>query len=97
MKPDGSNVTLTSTFVGGGLFRASYTVPKTGPIGTYAILAKAHVANVQDASALATFEVKLSWLSSQGPAVATAAIALTGATAIAAIIWRKGVFRNKID
>jgi hypothetical protein len=97
MRPDGSNATLTSTFVGGGLFRASYTVPKTGPIGTYAILAKAHVANVQDASALATFEVKLSWLSSQGPAVATAAIALTGATAVAAIVWRKGVFRNRID
>ena len=96
-KPDGSNATLTSSFVGGGLFKAAYTIPKAGPIGTYAILAKAHVANVQDASALATFEVKLSWLSSQGPAVITAAIALTGATAVAAIVWRTGIFRKKID
>jgi hypothetical protein len=97
MRPDGSNVTLINTFVGSGVFRAAYTVPKAGPIGTYAIVARAHVANVEDASALATFEVKLSWLSAQGPALMTAAIALTGATAIAAIIWRKGVFRNKID
>jgi len=96
-KPDGSNTTLSTSFVGGGLFSSSYTVPKTGPIGTYAIVAKAHVANTQDASALATFEVKPTWLSTQGPAMTTAAVAFTGAAAVAAIVWRKGVFRNKID
>jgi len=94
-RPDGSNVTLTSTFVGGGLFRATYTVPKPGPIGTYAIVAKAHVINVQDASALTTFEVKPTWLSTQGPVLTTAAVALTGAVAVAAVVWRRGIFRTK--
>jgi hypothetical protein len=96
-RPDGSNLTLTSTLVGSGLFRAAYTVPKSGPIGTYAIVVKAHVTNVQAASALATFEVKPSWLSSQAPALTTAAVALTGAIGVATIVWRKSIFRNKID
>jgi hypothetical protein len=96
-KPDGSNTTLTNTFIGGGLFRAAYTIPKAGPIGTYAIVAKAHVANVQDASALTTFEVKPTWLSAQGPALTTTAVALTGAVAFAAVVWRRGIFRSKIE
>ncbi len=97
MRPDGSNTTLTNTFIGGGLFRAAYTIPKAGPIGTYAIIAKAHVASAQDVSVLTTFEVKPTWLSTQGPALVTTAIALTGAMAVMGISWRKGIFRNKID
>src|SRR3989441_13167766 len=46
-KPDGSNATLTSTFIGGGMFRSTYTIPSTGQIGTYALVAKGHVANAQ--------------------------------------------------
>lgn len=97
MKPDGSNVTLASTFVGSGLFKATYTIPSAGPIGTYAIVAKAHVANVQDASALTTFEVKPTWLSAQAPALTTTAVALAGMVAIAAAVWRRGMLRSKID
>ena len=97
MRPDGSNLTLASVFVGSGLFKATYTIPTAGPIGTYAIIAKAHVMNVQDTSALATFEVKTSWLASQGTTVTTAAVAVTGLGAVAAIVWRRGVFRNKVD
>src|SRR5205807_9801324 len=93
----GSNVTLTNTFVGGGLFRTAYAVPKAGPIGTYAIVAKAHVANVQDGSALTTFEVKPTWLSTQTPTLAATATALTGAVSVVAIGWKKGFFRSKID
>jgi len=96
-KPDGSNVTLANTFIGGGMFRSSYTVPATGPIGTYAVVAKGHVANVQDASALTTFEVKPTWLSAQTPALTTTAAALTGVVAIAAVMWKKGLFRGRID
>jgi len=94
-RPDGSNATLSDTFVGGGLFKTTYTVPKTGPIGTYAIVAKAHVVNVNDVSALTTFEVKPTWLSAQTPALTTTAVALTGAVAVAAVVWRKGIFRTK--
>jgi YVTN family beta-propeller protein len=93
--PDGSNVTLSNVFVGGGLFKATYTVPKAGPIGTYAIVAKAHVANVQDASALTAFEVKPTWLSAQGSGLTATALALTGVVAVTALVWRKGVFRTK--
>jgi hypothetical protein len=95
-RPDGSNVTLTTTFIGGGIFKSKYAIPTSGPIGTYAIVAKAHVANAQDASALATFEVKPSWLSAQGPALTATAVALTGVIGVAAVGWRRGFFRTKI-
>ena len=96
-RPDGSNVTITTTFVGGGMFRSAYTVPTTGPIGTYAVVANAHVVDVQDASALTTFEVKPTWLSAQAPALTTTAIALTGALAVGAVVWKRGIFRSKLD
>jgi hypothetical protein len=96
-KPDGSNVTLANTFVGGGMFKSTYPIPTAGPIGTYAIVANAHVTNVQDESALTTFEVKPTWLAAQGPALTATAIALTGAVAIAGVAWRSGIFRSKID
>jgi hypothetical protein len=96
-RPDGSNVTLANTFVGGGMFKSTYSIPTAGPVGTYAIVAKAHVANVQDVSALTTFEVKPTWLTAQGPALTATAVALTGAVAIAGVVWRRGIFRSKID
>lgn len=97
MRPDGSNITLASTFVGSGLFKATYAIPTAGPIGTYAIVAKVHVVNVRDATSLSTFEVKLTWLSAQGPATttATATAALTGTVALAALVWRKNFLRGK--
>ena len=94
-RPDASVVTLNNTFIGAGLFKAVYTIPKTGPTGTYSIVAKAHVANVQDGSALAIFEVKPTWLSAQGPTITMATVALTGVAAISAVIWRMGIFKTK--
>jgi len=96
MRPDGSNTSLTSIFIGGGLFKTTYTIPSTGTIGTYSIVARAHVINVRDTAVLTTFEVKLAWLSAQGPALTTAAVAtaLTGMIALVAVVWRKG-FRSK--
>ncbi len=96
-RPDGSNISLGDTFIGGGLFRATFTIPKTGPIGTYAVVAKAHIANVQDASALTTFEVKPTWLTTQTTTLTATAVGLTGAVAIVAIGWRKGFLRSKTD
>ena len=96
-RPDGSNVTLTTAFVGAGMFRSAYTVPTTGPVGTYAVVAKAHVADVQDASALTTFEVKPTWLIAQAPALTTTAVALTGALAVGAVVWKRGIFRSRLD
>lgn len=96
-KPDGTNSTLSNTFIGGGLFQATYAIPRSGPTGTFAIVAKAHVANSEDVSALATFEVKQTWLSAQGPALAATGVAITGAVAVAGVLCRKGVLRSKID
>lgn len=92
MRPDGVNATLAANFVGSGLFKTTYTVQKTGPIGTYAIVAKAHTVNVQNVWALATFEVKQTWLAAQGPALMTTTMAITGVAAIVAVgvVWRKG-------
>jgi hypothetical protein len=99
LKPDGSNATLPSAFIGSGLFRATYTIPGNGPIGTYSIVARAHAPNAPDTTALTTFEVKLTWLSAQGPAVktATVAVALTSMVALATALWRKNFFRTKIS
>jgi len=55
------------------------------------------VADVQDASALTTFEVKPTWLSAQAPALTTTAVALTGALAVGAVVWKRGIFRSKLD
>jgi len=96
-KPDGSNVSITNTFVGGGMFKSTYKIPTTGPTGTYAVVAKAHVANVQNTSALTTFEVKPTWLSAQGPVLTATAVGLTEAFAVGAVLWRKGIFRSKTD
>jgi hypothetical protein len=94
--PNGTKISLNPIAKSTGLFAASYSIPKVGPLGTYVLVATASSGGTAG-SALQTFEVKLSWLSSQAPALTTAAIALTGAIGVAAIVWRKGVFRNKID
>jgi hypothetical protein len=96
-RPDGSTATLSSAFVGGGLFKTNYTIPAAGPVGTYVVRARAHVANVQDVSTLTTFEVKPTWLSAQGPALTVTGVALTGAVAIATVVWTKRIGRTRID
>jgi len=95
IKPGNNNASLTLTFVTMGLYKATYTVPSTGPIlGTYAIVVKAHQAGSGDAQSLTTFEVKLLWLASQGKNI-TAGIAITGLVGVAAVAWQKGYFRRK--
>ena len=96
-KPDGSVITLNNTFVGAGMFKSTYKIPTSGSIGTYALFAKAHVENAEDMSALAAFEVKPTWLSSQGPALATTGAALTGLVAVAAVLWRKASSRTRMS
>jgi hypothetical protein len=97
MRPDGVNATLATGFVGSGLFKTTYVVQKTGPIGTYAIVAKAHAANVQDVWALATFEVKQTWLAAQGPGLMTTTVAITGIAGVIAVgvVWRRGTLSRR--
>jgi hypothetical protein len=94
IKPDGSNISLTVKGVSGGLFMAIYAIPKTGPIGTYALLATAQGPNSAHGTALHTFEVKPSWLSSNGQQIASAAGAI-GAIGIVAFAWKRGYLRHR--
>jgi YD repeat-containing protein len=88
--PNGTTRTLTMSSVGPGLFKASFTAPNQ--IGTYALVAQAGI-NSSHASTLASFEVKPSWLSGQGPAVLS--IAGIGAVlGLVALVWRNGYFRK---
>ncbi len=93
-KPDGSMVTLNPTSIAPGLFKASFTVPKTGSLGTYAILASGHTPDSLNASSLGSFEVKPSWLNGQGQTVMTAA-AIAGVAGVLALAWRRGYLRRR--
>ena len=92
--PNSTKITLSTTSVTPGLFKATYHVPKTGPLGTYAVVATAHTVGLLDSSALGSFEVKLSWLSSQGQNI-IGATTLAGVVGLVAVAWRKGYLRRK--
>jgi len=94
IKPDGSNVSLNAKGLPGGLLMAVYAVPTTGPIGTYALLATAQGPNSAHGTALHTFEVKPSWLSSKSQALVSATGAI-GAVGLVAFAWKKGYLRRK--
>ena len=93
-RPDNSKITLNATSIGRGLFKVSYPIPKTALLGTYLILAVAHDSGIGDGSALASFEVKLPWLSAQGPTIAVAGAASIATIGIALVSWRKGYLKR---
>ncbi len=101
VRPNGSNVTLQATSIAPGLFKATFAVPTTGSVGTYVVLSHIHVtgsanasAIVQDASAIASFEVKPSWLASHGPTVGAIA-AVAGVIGVVGVAWRRGYLRKR--
>ncbi len=95
IKPDGTKSTLDATLTEPGVFRATYPIPTSGSLGTYSLIARAHLPTPLDASDLRSFEVKPSWLRQQGPAVASAA-AIVGLFSAVGLAWKKGYF-NKRD
>ncbi len=92
-KPDGSTASLTAVSVAPGLYKATFTVPKTGSMGTYAVLASAGQ-NGQNATGLGSFEVKPSWLSTQSGRTTTTGLALVGIVSILAVASWKGPWRK---
>jgi hypothetical protein len=96
IKPDNSIVTLNATSLGQGVFRATFTIPKTGPLGTYAIVATAHASGSVNSSALTSFEVKPTWLSSNSSQIIGGAT-LAGIVTLMSAAWWKGYFRKKDD
>jgi hypothetical protein len=93
-RPDNSRLALNATSLGGGLFKASYLIPKGAPLGTYLVLAVAHNPRIGDGSALASFEVKLPWLSAQGSTIAVAGVASVATLGVALVSWRKGYLKR---
>lgn len=92
-RPDGTNATLSITQLAPNLFRATYTIPKTGPLGTYAVLIHASSSGLSS-NALQTFEVKLSWLSSNAQNI-TGVVATASVVGLAGLAWKKGYFGRK--
>jgi YVTN family beta-propeller protein len=93
-RPDNSNIRLNVTSIGNGLFRTSYSLPMTAQIGTYSILASATDPAIANGSSLASFEVKLPWLSSQTSTFAVAGLASVATVGVALVSWRKGYFKR---
>jgi len=93
-RPDSSNIMLNVTSIGNGLFKGSYTLPRAAQIGTYSILAIATDPATTNGSALASFEVKLPWLSSQASTAAVAGLASVATLGVALVSWRKGYFKR---
>jgi len=94
-RPDGTNTTLTAIMMGTGLYKATYTIPSTGLLGTYLVVARAHQSGPLDASSLVSFEVKLSWLSSNNGKITVGATTLAGVVGLAGLAWKKGYLRRK--
>jgi hypothetical protein len=94
--PNETKISLNPIAKSTGLFTASYPIPKAGPLGTYVLVATASFGGIAR-SAIQTFEVKLSWLSAQGPALTIGAVAttFTGLIALAAIVWRRAFSDTK--
>jgi len=93
-RPDNSRLALNATSLGGGLFKVSYSIPKTTLLGTYLVLAVARDSGIGNGTALASFEVKLPWLTAQGPTIAVAGVASIATVGIALVSWRKGYLKR---
>ena len=97
INPDGTTTNLALVAQTNGLYKATLNLSKTATIGTYAILAKAHMAGPLDATSVTTFEVRLPWINSgSGQATITTA-AIVGIAGTLAVFWKKGYIRRRDD
>jgi len=96
IKPYGTNATLQWTSIDVGVFKASYSIPKTTIFGTYALVVSGQKTGLNQGTGLLSFEVKPSWLSSQGPKVVGVASVL-GMVATVAVAWQRGYLRKNED
>ncbi len=96
--PNGTARTLTLKKMSTGVFQATYKVPATGSIGTYALVATSQMNNL-NATALGSFEVKPTWIqsNSRNIATATAVVGAVGTVSVLGIGWRRGYFTKRKD
>ena len=91
---NGTNRPMTLSILGTGLYEATYAIPRSGPLGTYAIVARAHLAGPVDASSMTSFQVQPSWLSSNKNTIMTVGT-LAGVIGLVGVAWKKGYLRRK--
>ncbi len=97
VRPNGSNATLQTTSVGPGLYKATYAVPATGSLGTYALVVVVHATvSSGDGAAVKSFVVKPTWIQSQGRNVGTA-LAVASVLGVIGVAWKKGYLRRRED
>jgi hypothetical protein len=94
VRPNGSSIMLNAALVTAGVYKASYAVPSNGPLGTYAVIAKAQQASSGSASAIGSFEVKPTWLQANGRNLltGTTVVGAVGMLGLLAVAWRRGYF-----
>ncbi len=92
--PNGSMILLNAAPIAGGVYKATYVVPSKGPLGTYAVMAKAQLAGSGSASAIGSFEVKPTWLQANGRNLltGTTVVGAVGMLGVLAVAWRRGYF-----
>ncbi len=88
--PNGTTINLSMSSVRAGLYKATFTVPNQ--LGTYALVAQASSIG-SNASSLAGFEAKPSWINGNGSAVLSIA-GIGAAIGLVALVWRNGYFRK---
>jgi hypothetical protein len=96
IKPNGSTQTLTMKNTATGVYTASYAVPSTNSLGTYAVIVEAQSTTSGAASTLTSFEVKPTWLASHGSAIVAGAT-VAGLVGLVGLTWHQGVFKKKRD
>ncbi len=96
--PNGTSRSLTLQSASTGVYKASYKVPSTTSLGTYALVATAQQ-NGASASALGSFEVKPTWLQTNGHNIVTgtAIVGAFGTFGVVAFAWKKGYFNKRRD
>jgi hypothetical protein len=99
IRPNGSSIVLNAAVATAGVYKASYSVPSAGPLGTYAVVVKAQQAGSGSMSTIGSFEVKPSWLSANGRnlLVGTSIAGAVGVLGILGVAWRKGYFTGRRD
>jgi len=93
--PNGSSRILTTQSIGPGMYKSTFLVPKSGLIiGTYLLVGRAHNNTPLDASGMASFEVKQSWLN-QGSKTVIAGVTAAAVFGLAFVAWKKGYFKKQ--
>jgi hypothetical protein len=96
MKPNGAIQKLTARLITTGVYTATYLIPRASSLGTYAIIVTAQVPATANTSTLTSFEVKPTWLQSNGTNLAAGAT-VAGLVGLVGLAWQQGFFKKKRD